>query len=638
MSYLGKSIDFLSPYIYTATGNGVTTQHTLGWAAGTSHGVLVFLDGVNQVPGSDYTISGYTLTFTTAPASSTSIVVYGISISGITNTPPDNSITSNKLESLTLKSLASLTLSANNLIYSTGSDTVGLTPFTTYTKTLLETPDVATLRTNIGTVSLSTNETITGTKTFTNRPVMPNRPITYLSRSGHNSSLMIFDGKLYSTSGSSVGDSNSTTGRGLTGQNPFWGVDNFKQVPIPSTSPIVKAGTAGGYAVAWALLQDGSLYVWGQNGNGQLGIGNTTAAPTPVFSASGVVEVFSDDASASYHVNDHRLFIKKTDGYIYGCGYNVQGGVGVSHVTSPVSSWTQLTTLGTTVTKLFNFGSTYGFAFAQKSDDTIWAWGYNAQGQLGTGAITTREATPLNVTTNWQGGTGWVIEKMGAGSGYYDTAANGSGNTIMLLRNATTGASKLLTCGAGTWGSLGNGGTGNISTPYLHTTTNTVADIEVLGAGPTTVHYLDSAGNVYGWGWNGVGAVGDSTTTDRATPALVQTGVLAFYGHNQNSHLYGYKTTSFIKKADGYYATGLNTEGQCGVGDVTNRTSYTKMLFPGDIDIVEMGFFTTTTSGRVCLARTSDHRLYAWGYNAHNGITMGNTTNCLVPTSVALPE
>jgi len=58
----------------TATGDGTTTDYTVTSGV-TVDDVLVFENGVCQQPTTDYTVSGTTLTFGTAPASDVKIVI-----------------------------------------------------------------------------------------------------------------------------------------------------------------------------------------------------------------------------------------------------------------------------------------------------------------------------------------------------------------------------------------------------------------------------------------------------------------------------------------------------------------------------------------------------------------------------------
>ena len=86
--------------------NGSTTAFTLqvsgsNISPGTANEITVSLGGVIQNPGTDYTIAGSTLTFTTAPASGLSFfaVLLGQSIDSSVVTPADGSVTGAKLSS-----------------------------------------------------------------------------------------------------------------------------------------------------------------------------------------------------------------------------------------------------------------------------------------------------------------------------------------------------------------------------------------------------------------------------------------------------------------------------------------------------------------------------------------------------------
>ena len=59
----------------TMTGDGSTTTYTLTRINRTENDIFVFVNGICLVPGDDYTVSGTTLTFTTAPTASAEVVV-----------------------------------------------------------------------------------------------------------------------------------------------------------------------------------------------------------------------------------------------------------------------------------------------------------------------------------------------------------------------------------------------------------------------------------------------------------------------------------------------------------------------------------------------------------------------------------
>ena len=82
----------------TGVGDGTTTPFALSSSVTTSSSIIVTLNGVEQVPGTDFTAYGTVLTFTTAPESAEAILIYYIaSLAVEIATPANTSITTAKL-------------------------------------------------------------------------------------------------------------------------------------------------------------------------------------------------------------------------------------------------------------------------------------------------------------------------------------------------------------------------------------------------------------------------------------------------------------------------------------------------------------------------------------------------------------
>ena len=130
-----------------------------------------------------------------------------------------------------------------------------------------------------------------------------------------------------------------------------------------------------GFAGPANLAADGTLWAWGDNTSGQLGIGSTVSSSTPtqVGTANDWVMV---SAGA-----DHSIGIR-ADGSLWGWGFNGSGRLGDGTATthlSPVRSgtatdWTFVAAGGSS-----NLGI--------RSDGSLWVWGFNGQGQLGDGTL-----------------------------------------------------------------------------------------------------------------------------------------------------------------------------------------------------------------------------------------------------------
>jgi alpha-tubulin suppressor-like RCC1 family protein len=135
-----------------------------------------------------------------------------------------------------------------------------------------------------------------------------------------------------------------------------------------------QAGPANAVSQARAhtcALADGALYCWGDNSNGQLGLGDTHVQQTPA-------RVGADADWRTIVAADSSSYALKRDGSLWSWGRNDSGQLGLGDFTdrpSPTrvgarSDWT------TVASRFFH-------ACALTSDGALWCWGKNAEGQLG---------------------------------------------------------------------------------------------------------------------------------------------------------------------------------------------------------------------------------------------------------------
>jgi alpha-tubulin suppressor-like RCC1 family protein len=164
------------------------------------------------------------------------------------------------------------------------------------------------------------------------------------------------------------------------------GDQNARALPAKVTMSISVDRLSAGAAFTCARGTDGSLHCFGSNEFGQLGLGNDVSQtrPTKVPSLSGVVRV----SAGSGHVCAFTA-----DGIVSCWGDNREGQLGIGDRAAR-SSPVRVDEAGLGAVTQVYAGGTH--TCAQKVDGSLWCWGGNRFGQLGTGDTTTR-LTPVQI-------------------------------------------------------------------------------------------------------------------------------------------------------------------------------------------------------------------------------------------------
>ncbi len=308
----------------------------------------------------------------------------------------------------------------------------------------------------------------------------------------YTTSAIKTDGTLWVWGSSNYGQAgtNDNTDK-LTPVTTFAGGTNWKQVSSSS-------------AYTAAIKTDGTLWTWGINSEGQLGINNTTSRSTPVTTFAGGTNWKQVSAGSG-----HSAAIK-TDGTLWVWGWNLTNQLGTNDTTNrsiPVTTFA-----GGTNWKQVDCG--FFHTAAIKTDGTLWTWGDNPYGALGTNDGTNR-STPV---TTFAGGTNWKSVAVG-GDVYGTTAAIKTDGTLWIW-------------GIGQDGELGNNDSVNFA-KYIPVTTfaggtNWKSVSIGGGSGPSGVTGIVSAiktdGTLWTWGNNALGGLGTNDTISRSTPVTTFAG------------------------------------------------------------------------------------------------------------------
>ncbi len=278
-----------------------------------------------------------------------------------------------------------------------------------------------------------------------------------------------------------------------------WGRNDRGELGLGYTSTTVSTPTqvgtdtwqsvSGGSSISQfsvGVKTDGSLWSWGYNLDGQLGLGDTTprTSPTRVGTANDWAVVSAGDA--------HVLALR-TDGTLWAWGSNGYGKLGLGDTTARLTP-TQVGSDNDWVS--IAAGSWHSLAI--KADGTLWAWGYNAYGQLGLGDTTNR-LSPVQVGTD----SDWAA------------VAAGAFHTVALKTDGT-----LWAWGYNIFGQLGLGDTSNRLSPSR---IGTASDWGSVAAGRGHTVALKTDGTLWAWGWNNNGQLGLGDTSDRLLPEQVGT-------------------------------------------------------------------------------------------------------------------
>ncbi len=220
-----------------------------------------------------------------------------------------------------------------------------------------------------------------------------------------------------------------------------WGDNSVDQLGTgkigSSQTPLTVSGSwttpahvsVGGEHVCAIDSSDGSVWCWGRNNDGQLGNGSTTDSSTPVKVKGGGGSGFLTGVTQVSAGGFHTCAVKSDNTvWCWGADYDGQLGDGITlpasssaASTTPIEVKTGSSTFLTGVTQVSAGGS---HTCAVKSDNTAWCWGYNAEGQLG---INSTSNSSLALQVKGVSGIGNLTSVTQVSAGEYHSCAVAGG-------------------------------------------------------------------------------------------------------------------------------------------------------------------------------------------------------------------
>ncbi len=334
------------------------------------------------------------------------------------------------------------------------------------------------------------------------------------------------------------------------------------------------ATVAAGLRHSLAITTDGRLFAWGRNTSGQLGTGTTTAASAPV--EIGSARRWQMVAGGLGH-----SLALDADGRMWAWGLNSQGQLGDGTKTTrsqPVQvggsrSWKWI-------------AAGHDFSMAIAADGTRWVTGANSAGQFGDGST--------------QAATLW--KPTGDGKSWKQVAADDNGGAGIAADDSFWA-----------WGLAIPAGLrpANPSTPLAIPGAESVVAMD-LGASHAIV--VKASGETLAWGFNAEGRMGDGTLADAPLP--VSAAVAG--GTRFREVTCGVFHTLALDEAGNLWAWGWNQFGQLGngVADVA--------MVPAQVH--EATDWTAVAAGTgFTLALKSDGTLWGAGQNHGGQLGLGHT-------------
>lgn len=350
-----------------------------------------------------------------------------------------------------------------------------------------------------------------------------------------------------------------------------WGDNSNGNLGIGSedarNTPTPVAGLAGvrtveaGSGHVIAVLEDGTAYGWGRNAFGQVGNASTDNATAPQ-------RVRLDGIRSVAPGGGHTLFLRE-DGTVWGCGAGFFGMLGPNNMrVHPVPVPVQAPE---GIVQLVSGGS---HALALLEDGTVWSWGRDDRGQLGDGADA---GTRPGHVVQAHAGVEFVVRNVPAqvkGLTEVRFVAVGGGHSLTVHADGTLSGWGFNDCGQ-----LGNGDLANTNTPARLAVEGVR---EVAGAYHHTLVLL-ADGTVRAFGLNDCGQLGNGKTTSTTAPVEVkglrEVVQVATTGGGGDTNPGGFGHSVAVLADGTLWAWGCNNSGELGLG--SNEGQIVPVQVPG---------------------------------------------------------
>jgi alpha-tubulin suppressor-like RCC1 family protein len=199
-------------------------------------------------------------------------------------------------------------------------------------------------------------------------------------------------------------------GIGLTSaQQNYYG--GMKRIPYFRDNGIKIVDIASSYETRYALSDDGKIYAWGHGSNGAMGNGSSTSTNTTPAQVPGLPTIAEMFVSDSY-INEANVFALGTDGTLWAWGYNNSGVLGLGNTTT--TNRPTLVTLDADFTdgtrSIVEIAVGCRSAFLLDNLGDLWITGQDTYGEHGNGTGTSTDLRNFTKMDRSLSGIGRVVD------------------------------------------------------------------------------------------------------------------------------------------------------------------------------------------------------------------------------------
>ena len=342
-----------------------------------------------------------------------------------------------------------------------------------------------------------------------------------------------------------------------------------------------------GYDHTITLSDDGTVYSFGRNHKGQLGLGhkNNVSLPTPI---PNLPQIYMISCGWSFTV------CVDNEGFIWSFGSNKYGQLGTGNTTALNAPQKLLD-----IPPVLSVSCGHGHTLIITNDDDLWSCGKNNFGQLCLGDTEDRLKPQKTLFSG--------ISKTSTGCNH------------SLFQN---NKEEIFSCGNN---GAGQCGLGHFNDPQITPSLipNLPSNIVQFICGSSQSLFLDTEGNVFSVGNNYFGELGLAHNTNQNVlnkiPNIPPIKIISCV----------FPSSYLVDLEGNIWTFGFNAEGQLGHGDTINLYAPKVINTLKDIQQISYG-----SCGHHFLAKNYQNQIFAAGSNYYGQLGTGNRNSALIPTEI----